>query len=437
MLGVVLFALSAGYWRGGELSARWTSERTMTALTRNLFLAALIYVAVTFPAEAALLQRLLGADLSLTAAIGATGTVLLVGPVYLASQTVPMLAELLNRDGKAGRASGTILFFSTLGSVAGGVLTPTFFFPAIGVRATTFVVSGMLACAGVLMGIGRVRSRRMALAASAALLALWALPPMQDGPKALFSLDSANQSIRVIENRLDNGRVERVLSMDGGRASGIYVDNGESSFALIREAGKALQDAGSGTVLVIGAAGFTFSRDAAQHPFVTRVDTVDVDPAVLAVAEQHFLMQPLPSKVHFFPLSARGALGRFRRDGTRYGFTLIDAYCGNGIPEELLTVEFFPAVRDVSARTAANIILDRAVQSDFAHNVLTSFRRAFGRAWIKDVKPNMESERTNFLVTDWAWAGSTEWIGSGRVYTDDLNQADRDHVNLIWRGAGE
>src|SRR5580704_4686769 len=59
MLGVVLFALSAGYWHGGALSARWENSRTRTALTRNLLLSGAIYAALSFPAEAILLGKLL------------------------------------------------------------------------------------------------------------------------------------------------------------------------------------------------------------------------------------------------------------------------------------------------------------------------------------------------------------------------------------------
>src|SRR5439155_5773141 len=72
LLGVVLFALSAGYWRGGVLSARWDRKQTRTRLARNLLLAAVLYGALAFPFEAALLEKLLNAGLSLPLAIGLT-----------------------------------------------------------------------------------------------------------------------------------------------------------------------------------------------------------------------------------------------------------------------------------------------------------------------------------------------------------------------------
>src|SRR3984893_261359 len=160
MLGVVLFALSAGYWRGGELSARWNRAQTRTALARNLILAAVIYGALAFPLEATLLEKFLDIGLSLPMAIGMTATLLFLIPIYLASQTVPMLAELTNIDGKAGKASGKVLFFSTVGSVAGGIVTPVCLFPSIGVTRSTFIVCGLLAGAACVMAVGSLRPAR-------------------------------------------------------------------------------------------------------------------------------------------------------------------------------------------------------------------------------------------------------------------------------------
>src|SRR5262245_40971477 len=151
MLGVVLFALSAGYWRGGELSSRWDAAQTRRALMRNLLLASAIYAAVSFPFEALLLEKVLSWDFGLGLAIGVMAALLFILPVYLAAQTVPMLAELINSEGKAGKASGKVLFFSTIGSVAGGILTPIWLFPWLGVRASTYVVCALLLSAAAIM----------------------------------------------------------------------------------------------------------------------------------------------------------------------------------------------------------------------------------------------------------------------------------------------
>ena len=439
VLGTVLFALSAGYWRGGALSSRWTIQKIHAALARNLLLAAAFYVCLTFPLEATLLEKALDLGLSLPLALGATAAALFVLPVYLASQTVPMLAELINTDGKAGKASGKVLFCSTLGSVAGGIITPVYLFPWLGVQASTYVVSGSLVAIAGWMAFGRPRPTRVDMA-----FLLWGLLATLTVVGAgliarssisrgeyLFAFDSAHQSIRVVESRNDQGRLERIMVLNGARASGVYADTRESFFAYVREADQVLADTRSETVLTIGAAGFTFPRDAAAMPFVKRVDTVDVDPSVREIAERHFLREPLSAKVRFYPISARSALREFQKRGRHYDFTLLDAYNGEGIPDELVTTEFFRGVRAISGRVAANMILDTDLESEFARNVLASFREAFGGVWVKDVD-RRDSDLTNYLVTNWSVEGSSPWHGAGRTYSDNRNSADRDHISMIW-----
>src|SRR5207248_649850 len=164
--------LSAGYWRGGALSAQWNKAQTRTALARNLILAAVIYGAVAFPLEATLLEKLLGTGLGLPMAIGVTATLLFLIPIYLASQTVPMLAELTNVEGKAGKASGKVLFYSTLGSVAGGIVTPVWLFPYIGIARSTYVVCGPLAGIAGVMAIDQFRFVKALGVGAAALAAI-------------------------------------------------------------------------------------------------------------------------------------------------------------------------------------------------------------------------------------------------------------------------
>jgi hypothetical protein len=76
--------------------------------------------------------------------------------------------------------------------------------------------------------------------------------------------------------------------------------------------------------------------------------------------------------------------------------------------------------------------MDRTMDSAFAKNVLASFREAFGGIWVMDVRLKKDSDLTNILVTSWPAEGSVPWNGTGHVYRDDKNTADRDHVDLVW-----
>ena len=431
MLGVVLLALSAGYWRGGELSARWESARTRKVLGRNLLLATALYAAVAFPFEARLLDRLLD-FLNLPVSIGITATLLYLPPIYFASQTVPMLAEVTGGDGHAGRASGKVLFFSTLGSVAGGVFTPVYLFPWLGVARSSYLVCAVLAVAAAMMVASRADAiRALALGAMAVWIGI-GIHALTSSSGDLFSFDSAYQTIRVVDEKQANGRTERVLIMGGGGASGIFADTGQTSFAYTIAAEHLLAETGAASVLVIGSAGFTFPRDVAALPGIEHVDAIDVDPAVKGIAERHFLNAALSGKIRFVPLSARYAVRKLARDGRRYGFSFVDTYFGKGIPDELVTAEFFRDVRAISDRTVVNAVVDRGLRSAFARNMLASFRDAFGGAWLMDAKPKDDSFLTNMLVLSWPAPGSQVWSGTGQPYRDDRNDADRDRVALMW-----
>lgn len=431
MLGIVLLALSAGYWRGGELSSKWDTARTRKILARNLLLAAALYGVVAFPFEARLLDRLLD-WLNLPLSIGITAALLYLAPIYFASQTVPMLAEVTSGDGHAGRASGKVLFFSTLGSVMGGVFTPVYLFPSLGVARSSYLVCAVLAAAAAMMMASRAEVVRTLALGSAAVAAAVSVHAMASPSGDLYSFDSAYQTIRIADEKAADGRIERVLRMGGGGASGVYADTGQTSFAYTLAAERLVRESGATNALVIGSAGFTFPRDVAKFPGITRVDAVDVDPSVKQIAEQHFLDAPLPSSVHFLPLSARFAVRKLARDRERYQFTFVDTYFGKGIPDELVTLEFFRDVRAISDRTVVNAVVDRELQSAFARNLLASFRDAFGEVWLIDAKPQEDSFLTNMLVLSWPARASQRWDGAGKPYRDDRNNADRDRVALMW-----
>lgn len=435
MLAVVLLALSAGYWRGGQLSGRWERGRIPRALARNLLAASVLYCAVAFPFEAMLLEWLLARNLPLAAAIGLAAAVLYAPPVYLASQTVPMLAEAINASGKAGEASGRVLFFSTVGSVAGGVVTPVWLFPWIGVRGASWVVFLLLAgcAAGMVFRLGILRLAVPGILAAGLVVLAGRLAGSDD---ALFSYESAHQSFRVVEDEDEAGRALRVLSMSGGRSSSVYADSGETASDYILDADAALAACRPQRVLVLGAAGFTLPRDAARLDFVRTIDAVDVDPEVREIAERHFLKSPLSQKIRFIARSGRLAVRECQRAGVRFDFTFLDAYFGRGVPEELMTVEFFAAQKAISTRTLANFIFDRSLASAFARNSLATMRAAFGGVWVKQVSPEDQSRTSNFLVADFPVEGSVRWSGGGVVYRDDLNTADRDRVELMWPASG-
>lgn len=97
---------------------------------------------MSFPLENLLLGYLLSLNIGYFLPIFIGVSVLFILPVFLASQTIPLLSELIYDDKKAV-VIGKLLFFSTVGSFMGSVVTSLIFFSYIGVEKS-IVVNGII-----------------------------------------------------------------------------------------------------------------------------------------------------------------------------------------------------------------------------------------------------------------------------------------------------
>lgn len=82
---------------------------------------------MSFPFENPLLSYLLEFDIGYFIAIFLGISILFILPVFLASQTIPLISELVD-DGEKAIVIGKLLFFSTIGSFLGSVMTSLVFF---------------------------------------------------------------------------------------------------------------------------------------------------------------------------------------------------------------------------------------------------------------------------------------------------------------------
>jgi hypothetical protein len=91
-------------------------------------------------------------------------------PVFFASQTIPLLTQVVPTASK-GEAAGTILFASTIGSFLGSVVTSIVLFQYIGVFKTGILVSVALLCVTALWR-RKTHPRRVLVVCIASLLLL-------------------------------------------------------------------------------------------------------------------------------------------------------------------------------------------------------------------------------------------------------------------------
>jgi spermidine synthase len=136
-------------------------------------------------------------------------------------------------------------------------------------------------------------------------------------------------------------------------------------------------------VLVIGLGGGTLPGALRRLYPEIEMDVVEVDGAVIRVAEKYFDFRPGPN-VHIFEEDGRVFVKRAGRTGAKYDLVLLDAFDHEYIPEHLLTREFLQEVKAVmqpDGALAANTFSNSRL---YAHESAT-YEAVFGRFYnLKD-----------------------------------------------------
>jgi spermidine synthase len=100
------------------------------------------------------------------------------------------------------------------------------------------------------------------------------------------------------------------------------------------------------TILVIGLGGGTLPRTLARLLPDADIDVVEIDPAVVDVAQKYFGFRP-DARIHLTVQDGRAYVRAALRGSKRYDLIMLDAYEHQYIPEHMLTREFLTEVRSL------------------------------------------------------------------------------------------
>jgi spermidine synthase len=131
------------------------------------------------------------------------------------------------------------------------------------------------------------------------------------------------------------------------------------------------------SVLIIGLGGGTLPRALRQLLPNTRIDVVEIDPAVVRVANRYFDFAP-SDKTRVIESDGRVYVKRAQRTGQKYDLIMLDAFDHEYIPEHLLTQEFLLEVKSLLSPQgvlAANTFSSSGL---YEHESVT-YEAAFGR----------------------------------------------------------
>lgn len=355
IIGVVLIALSLGYYFGGKLADR---QPQLNILLRLILAAGIIFLVIpwivkplTFfvtinilPLESASVIIFIGSFI--------VSLLLLAFPIMLLGMVSPFIIKLYSLSNKSiGEVAGSVFAVSTVGSILGTFLPTLWFIPTLGTRVTISLFAIILIAVA---SWGLVAKKLYLL-----LLLLLFIPLSTIGkiaikvsPDLIFEDESAYQFIQVTQDKEktnylifnEGGGIQSVYNAKQILTQGMYYD----FFTVLPY----LIDSGQPKeVLILGLAGGTISR---QLDYFFRdelkIDGVEIDKKVIKIAKQYFSLEN-PS------LTVYNQDGRIFLQYTnkKYDLIIVDAYSQElYIPWTLTTQEFWRLVK--SALTPAGLI---------------------------------------------------------------------------------
>jgi spermidine synthase len=370
VIGLILAALSIGYWLGGRIADRHPQPHVLGRLV--LAGAALIAV-IPFVAQPLLDLTARGLnDVSAGAVVGSfIGSLLLfLPPVVLLGTAAPFAVRLAVTDvAIAGTVAGRLYALSTIGSIFGVFVPAIITIEAFGTQRTLVATAVVVALGGSLL-----LDRRW-VAAPVALAAVLAVPVGIVKPVAglLYEKDSQYQFVQVVQK----GPVRDLYLNEGiavhsewRRNTVLTGDEWDMFLTVPPLLGRRVR-----SVAILGNAGGTTARAYGVFYPSARIDGVELDPVVTAAARRYMGLGRI-RRLHVVTADARPFL---QRTHDRFDLILVDAYRQPYVPFYLATQQFFRLVRSrlrpggIVALNIATVPGDHRLAEGIAGTLRTEF----------------------------------------------------------------
>jgi spermidine synthase len=359
LISTVLAALCVGYFFGGAIADRHPSVIVLAGIVA----VGSVYLVVLPTFAQPVLQFFVWSidDIKLGSLLSALA--IMFFPVALLGTYSPFAIRLLLPSrANSGVVSGTVYGISTAGSILGTLGTTFYLIPLIGSRAITVTlgIAGLLASALLLAGSRAGRRARFGGVLILVATSLLSMPASPLSAEELFDpqirtdllkhKDGLIAHVETAYNDVFVGKVQTLLKMSfqwqGWHfyESGVnLVDIDDLPMLYARTISlAAIYPQDIKRVLVLGLGGGAVPLYLARFLPEATVDSVEVDPGVIAAAKKYFGLRET-ERFHLIEADGRLYLNRHRET---YDIIVLDAFSGSYIPFHMMTKEFYQLVRD-------------------------------------------------------------------------------------------
>jgi spermidine synthase len=433
VIGVVLSGITIGNYLGGRVADRFNAQKSLSVIFGISSAACAIIVIMNNLVPNIVWLWQFGFPFRIFSHV----TLVFLVPSILLGMISPIVAKMaLDRGLPVGRTVGDVYAWSAAGSIVGTFLAGFYLIGAMGTIAIIWTVSACLLLMAILywkrlwflyiwaivfLMLVTLGTSTVSWAANIGSFLELREPP---NPDIIYENESHYCYIAV--KQLSKDPDKRLFIEDVDNHSGILMDNIEDlQFGYFKIYAAlthriSLQKKQLST-LTIGGGGCVFPRYIEKVWPGSRVDVVEIDPAVTEAAVQAFgLSRETP--INIYAMDARNYIDSLlERNNSgaqipKYDFIYEDAFSSTAIPFQLVTEEFNDKIARILNDDGVYImnLIDIYDSGLFLGAVINTLEKTFGNVYVLSAKipHNLES---NFIIA----------ASNNKICLDDL---DKDKV---------
>ena len=401
LIGVILAALSLGYWIGGKIADKKPDLK---------ILAFVIFIAGGLVSVTILLKDLMLALIAESSAIlelkSVIAALLLFAPASVLLGFVTPYAVKLKMSSLAdtGKIVGRLYALSTVGSILGTFAAGFFLIPFVGSEKTLYLIGASLIALSILLVPFALKPFNLMVlimfVCAVGVNEFRAFYLFQT--KELRDIDTEYSRVQIFQTTDNHGKPIRALAIDPYFVqSGMFLDSDELVFDyakyyhLIRHFKPDFNE-----TLMIGGAGYSFPKDYLKTYKTAKIDVVEIDPQMTEIAKKYFRLAENP-RLNIIHQDGRIFLNQ--SESNKYDAILMDAFGSLfSVPFQLTTIE---AVEQINRALKSDGIvifnLGGAIGGDasrFLNAELKTYQQIFPQVYLFKVNADYTDTQLQNLI---------------------------------------
>ncbi len=402
LIGVILAALSLGYWLGGKVADKRPELKILAFI---LFLAGGL-VALTILLKDLILSFIAQMSIGLEIKSVVAALLLFAPASILLGFVTPYAVKLkLTTLEDAGKTVGRLYALSTVGSILGTFLAGFFLIPFVGSEKTLYLIGATLVGLSILLAPFALTRLSIAVLVTFVLAVVvneakfYILRQTND----LHDIDTEYSRVQVFKTTDPKTKKPmRAIATDPYFIqSAMFLDSDElvleyaDYYHLLRHFKPDFEN-----TLLIGGAGYTFPNEYLKKYPTAKIDVVEIDPQMTEIAKKFFRLYENP-RLNIIHRDGRVFLNQSEAD--KYDAVLMDAFGSLfSVPFQLTTLE---AVRNISRVLKEDGVvifnLGGAIKTDaakFLQAELKTYKQIFPQVYLFKVNRNYTDDKLQNLI---------------------------------------